>query len=164
MTLMPLFKEAGIQARTTLKFMKLNELEGMYDQLQLAEDRQREYFEEMISSNKYIPPELFQDHQNMIAYALQYFMTVEFKYLEPDLKHLCQQHIIDRSRLPAQEAQLLAGGAPAPGGEQPSPGPVPGGGAPPAPPAPSGPGVPAPQPMTAEAAPPMSAVTAPGAQ
>ena len=105
--------------------MKLNELEGMYDMLQLAEDRQREIFEEMIATGKYIEPELFQDHQNMIAYALQYFMTVEFKYLEDNLKQLCHQHIVDRSRMPGKEQEMMAGPAQPPAGESPSPGPVP---------------------------------------
>lgn len=124
-TLQPLFKEAGISPRTQLKLMKLNELEGMYDQLQLAEDRQREIFEEMIATGKYIAPEMWMDHENMMAYALQYFMTVEFKYLEPELKDLCQQHFIERAKLPAKEKELLAGGPPPPGGEQASPGPLP---------------------------------------
>lgn len=124
-TLQPLFKEAGISPRTQLKLMKLNELEGMYDQLQLAEDRQREIFEEMIATGKYIAPEMFMDHENMIAYALQYFMTVEFKYLETNLQELCHQHFVDRAKLPAKEKEIMSGSPPPAGGEAPSPGPAP---------------------------------------
>lgn len=137
-TLQPLLKEAGIQPRTVLKFLKLNELEGMYDQLQLAEDRQMEYFEEMIGTGKYIAPEMFQDHENMIAYAMQYFMTVEFKYLDPELQALCHQHIVERAGMPAKEKMILAGNQTPPPGAVPPPEPM-------APPVPEMPVAPAPE-------------------
>lgn len=119
--LQPLFEKAGVPTRTSLKLMKLNELEGMYDRLSLAENRQREVFDEMIATGKYIPPEDLLDHENMIGFALEYFMTAEFQYLEPELKELCKQHIRDRVQLAAQEKAALAG--PPPGA---TPGPVPG--------------------------------------
>ena len=123
LTMQPLFEKAGIPPRVALKMMKLNELEGMYDVLQLAEDRQREYFEEMITSGRYVPPEQYEDHENMMAWALQYFMTIEFRMLEDNLKLLCRQHYKDRAALAAQEK---SGGAPPQpiGGINP-PGPVP---------------------------------------
>lgn len=127
--LQPLFEKAGVPVRVTLKMMKLNELEGMYDMMQLSEDRQREIFEEMIATGMYLPPEELEDHENMLAYALQFRMTTEFKYLDEDLKVLIIQHIKDRSALAAQEAA----GAPPPGAGQ--PGMMPG-----------GPGVPGPAP------------------
>jgi len=126
MALQPLFEKAGVPVRVTLKMMKLNELEGMYDMMQLAEDRQSEIFEEMIANETYIEPDDLQDHENMIAYGLQFFMTTEFKYLEPELQELCKQHIRDRTALAAQEMapppQDVASGVP---------GPVPAPGAPP---------------------------------
>lgn len=118
--LQPLFEKAGVPTRTSLKLMKLNELEGMYDRLSLAENRQREVFDEMIATGRYIPPEDLLDHENMIGFALEYFMTAEFQYLEPELKELCKQHIRDRVQLAAQEKAALAG--PPPGA---TPGPVP---------------------------------------
>lgn len=118
--LQPLFEKAGVPTRTSLKLMKLNELEGMYDRLSLAENRQREVFDEMIATGRYIPPEDLLDHENMIGSALEYFMTAEFQYLEPELKELCKQHIRDRVQLAAQEKAALAG--PPPGA---TPGPVP---------------------------------------
>ena len=118
----PMFEKAGVPARVSLKMLKLNELEGMYDLLQLAEDRQREYFEEIIATGGYIKPEPMEDHPNMIAYALQYFMTVEFKYLDPEIKQLLRQHTTERAQMAAQEAAGPAGAAP--GGP---PGPAPGG-------------------------------------
>lgn len=119
MALQPLFEKAGIPTRLSLKMLKLNELEGMYDILQLAEDRQREYFEEMISTGRYVSPERFQDHENMIAYALLYFMTSDFKYLEQDRKELCWRHIEERAQLAAQDK---AGSPP----QAPGPAPLPG--------------------------------------
>lgn len=120
LSLQPIFEKAGVPVRVSLKMMKLNELEGLYDMMQLAEDRQREIFEEMIANNTYIPPEEFQDHVNMLAYAMQYVMTTEYKYLEEDKKALVKQHIRDRGALSAQEA---AGQMPNPGGPlQPGPG------------------------------------------
>lgn len=129
MNLQPLFEKAGVPVRVTLKMMKLNELEGMYDMMQLAEDRQREIFEEMIATNIYIPPEELEDHENMLAYALQFRMTTEFKYLDEDLKVLIIQHIKDRSTLAAQEAAQMGAGQPGqmPGGPGvPGPAPMPG--------------------------------------
>lgn len=103
MTLQPLFEKAGLPTRMSLKMMRLNELEGMYDKLQMAEDRQKEYFDSMIASGSYIPPEEFEDHDNMIAWALDYRMTAEFKYLDEQAKLLCLQHLRDRIAMAAQE-------------------------------------------------------------
>jgi hypothetical protein len=117
LTLQPLFEKANVPPTSVLKMLKLNEMEGLYDLVQMAEDRQREYYEEMIATGKYIAPELWQDHVNMNAWSLQYFMTSEFKYLEEDKKRLCHQHFVERNTLPAKEQQLMqqAGGAAAPG-------------------------------------------------
>lgn len=149
MALQPLFEKAGIPTRVSLKMMKLNELEGMYDLLQLAEDRQREIFEEMIATGRYIPPEELQDHQNMIAYALQYFMTTEFKYLETPMKDLCKQHVKDRAALAAKEMSTMSAQT---GLTNPAAGPQPPGPPPGTPPS-AGPGAPPPAPgMTGQQA------------
>lgn len=110
MQLQPLFEKAGITTRMSLKMMKLNELEGMFDKLQMAEDRQREIFEEQIATQSLIEPEEFQDHENMIAWALDYFMTAEFKYLSESDKDLCREHL--RRRI-AQAAKEKGPAAPA---------------------------------------------------
>jgi hypothetical protein len=128
--LQPLFEKAGVPTRTSLKLMKLNELEGMYDRLSLAENRQREVFDEMIATGGYIPPEDLLDHENMIGWALEYFMTAEFQFLEPQLKELCKQHVRDRVQLAAQEKAALSGPPP---GATPGPTPVPGAAPPPEP-------------------------------
>lgn len=113
MTLMPLFKEAGVEPRMLLKMLKLNELSGAYDILELAADRQREVFEEMVLARTYIHPEELQDHKNMLSYAYMYVMTAEFKWLDSESKNLIRQHIKEREQLAAQGA-ASAGMAPAP--------------------------------------------------
>lgn len=122
MMLQPLFEKAGMPIRQILGMMKLNELDEMYDDLQLAENRQKEIFDIMIATGTYIAPEELMDHTNMIAFALKYFMTREFDALAPELKLLCKQHIKDRVALAAQEQAQMSGAAPAA-----APGPVPSG-------------------------------------
>jgi hypothetical protein len=117
MTMMPVFEKAGVPTRTILNMLKLNELGGMYDLIQMADDRQREIFEEMIADGIYIPPEEMQDHENMMAYAMRYQMTTEFKYLEEDKKALIRRHVKERAQMAATEAQpQLPPGAPGPAG------------------------------------------------
>ncbi len=125
-TLMPLFEKAGVESRQILQMLKLNELSGMYDTLELAKDRQREIFEEMIAKGIYIEPEELQDHKNMLKYAYYYLMTTEFKYLTEDEKVLIRKHVREREMVSAQGA-----GAAALGGMAPGPAPAGPGGTPP---------------------------------
>ena len=118
LTMQPLFKEAGIPARTTLRMMKLSELEGMYDKLDMAGNRQKEIFDAIIATGQYIAPRKYRDHENMIAWALDYFMSSEYNNLSDEVQLLCEQHIEDRGRLAAEENPQ-----PVPGQ---SPGPLPG--------------------------------------
>lgn len=130
LTLMPLFKEAGIDTTTVLGMLKLNELESLYDINSLADDRQREIFEEMVATGQYIPPRELQQHQKMLTFAYNYVMTTEYKYLSPENQALIDRHIKEREMLAAQGAQPSGmpgqpGPAAGPGGPLP---PVPGGG------------------------------------
>lgn len=130
MTLMPLFEKAGISTGEVLKMLKLNELGNMYDMLELAEDRQREIFEEMSSTGMYIPPEELQAHPEMLAWAYRYLMTVEFKYLKEEQKSLIRRHVREREQLAAQQqSSAAAQGAPGPAPQGPAGAmpPVPGG-------------------------------------
>lgn len=137
-TLMPLFEKAGVEPRDLLRMMKLNELSGMYDSLDLAADRQREIFEEISSTGIYIKPRELQDHTNMLAFAYQYIMTVEFKYLPDTSKLLIERHIKDREQIaakgPGAPAQAPGTGAPGPQAQGPAgtPPALPGGEQPPA--------------------------------
>lgn len=137
-TLMPLFEKAGVAPRDMLRMMKLNELSGMYDSLDLAADRQREIFEEMVATGLYIKPRKLQDHVNMLIFAGNFVMTTEFKYLPDEAKLLIEKHIEDRKTLMQQETSMAASLA----GPQ-APGPAPEGPAGAAPPPLPGPGQPA---------------------
>jgi len=109
LSMMPLFEKAGIEPRQILKMLKLNELSSAYDLLDLAYDRQREVFDEMIATNRYIAPEKLQDHKNMLAYCSMYLMTSDFKYLPIESKVLIRKHVVERQALLAAEG--VAGGA-----------------------------------------------------
>lgn len=135
MTLQPMFEKAGVPARTSLRLMKLSELDGMYDKLDLAGNRQKEIFDLMIATNVYIAPKRFRDHENMISWAYDYFMTSEFEMLAEEIQILCEKHIEERVALAAQEKAGMAGTAPAAPAAPPAPAP---GMAPPAPVAPMG--------------------------
>lgn len=131
LTLQPLFKEAGVPTRTIMRMLKLNEIEGIFDDLDLAENRQKEIFDEMSATGMYLAPEEQMDHENMIAWAMHYFMTQEFSALPADVKALLKQHNKERAQLAATEKG--AGGAaatPEAINQQAgtSPGPMPGGG------------------------------------
>lgn len=113
LTLMPVFEKAGVDTRTIMQMLKLNELDGLYDSVQMAADRQREIFEEMGASNIYIPPKDMQDHRNMLAFAYQFVMTTEFKYMEPEKQALVERHIRERETMAAQgaaPAEQIVGG------------------------------------------------------
>lgn len=119
--LQPLFKEAGIPARTAMRMLKLNELEALYDELDLAENRQKEIFDYMITSGLYVPPKKYRDHENMIAWAMRYFMTQEFESLSEEIQALCERHIEERAQLAAMEKAP----GPSSGAPQQAPGPLP---------------------------------------
>lgn len=117
LTMYPMFKEAGMSPRAALKLMKMSELEGMFDRLELAGSRQKEIFDLMIATGRYVAPKKFRDHQNMIAWALDYFMTSEFEQLPEEAQVLCEKHIEERAALAAQEAPAPApAAAPTPAG------------------------------------------------
>ncbi len=132
--LQPLFEQAGVPKRTSLRLMRLNELSEMYDELDLAEDRQREYVQEMIATGEYVPPRPFEDHENMLLYLKKFVMQQEFKALPEKDKPMIYQHIVDRSRMKTVETQMLSPQT-NPGAGAPPPEQV--GGLPPAMPAPA---------------------------
>ncbi len=121
MTLMPIFEKAGVETRQILRMLKLNELSGMYDTLDMAADRQREVFEEMCANGIYLAPEELQDHKNMLTYAYMYIMTSEFKYITDEEKNLVRRHIKEREQLAAQGAQAAAQANGPVGGQPPGP-------------------------------------------
>lgn len=116
LTLSPLLEKAGINPKQQLRHLKLNDLEGVFDANQLAEDRQKEYFAKILATNSLIPPREFEDHENMLAYCLQYVMTKEFEMLSEEQKQLIEEHIRQRK---AMAAQVTAAAQGAPSGQLP---------------------------------------------
>ena len=57
----------------------------------------------MIATKSYIPPKKWRDHENMIAWAMKYFMTQEFEILDPEVQTLCENHIEERAQVAASE-------------------------------------------------------------
>ncbi len=114
MLLTPLFKEAGMSAKSILQKMKLNDLEGIQDVLELARDRQREDFDEMIANYRegtpiYIEPREIQEHQGRLDYSYEYVETGEFKYLEEPLQELIYRNIRDREAMLQSQLQPAEG-------------------------------------------------------
>jgi hypothetical protein len=123
MLMMPALKEAGMSMKDIMKRFRLSELEGALDIMDMAADRQREVFEEMIASAGegeplYIAPKELQEHQGMLEYAYVYIMTAEYKYLDDDTKLLIEKHIKDRETLAAQGAAAQPQPGAGPGVEQ----------------------------------------------
>lgn len=119
LTLIPLFEKAGVKPKEIMNMLKLNELSGLYDIPEMANDRQREIFEEMISLGLYIPPEELQDHANMLLFAYRFVMSTEFKYLDIESKNLIRQHIKEREAMAAETQAAAAPVAPPEGGMPP---------------------------------------------
>lgn len=109
MLLMPALKEAGMTMRQILRRFRLSELDSLLDRNEMAADRQREIFEEMIASlaegePQYITPQELQEHQGMLEYCYDYVMTSEYKYLPDDAKALIDRHIKEREQMAAEQA------------------------------------------------------------
>lgn len=116
MTMSPIFEKAGVSSKATLKFMRLGEIDSVYDLVELGATRQDEIFRKMIETGQYIPPEQYQDHASMIEFAQNYVMTAEFSYLPQDKKDLVVQHFNERLAMTGQQA-ATAMGAGAPGAQ-----------------------------------------------
>jgi len=121
--LMPIFEKAGIDNKTILSMLKLNELESLYDINELSHQRQREIFQEMLASNKYIAPRELEEHKGMLNYAYRYVMTAEFKYLPEEQKVLIEQHVKDREQMAAAGIGTGQTGPMTPGPEPQAPAP-----------------------------------------
>lgn len=123
LTLMPVFEKAGMSPRSILSMLKMNELDGLLDRVQMANDRQREIFEKMVKTGVYEAPRKIADHVNMLAYAYDFIMGAEFLYLDEEHKKLIERHIEEREAIAATgpvaqgttpSAENLAAAAPMP--------------------------------------------------
>jgi len=108
MQLVPILKEAGVPMKTIIGHLRLNELDTLYDRPQMAAERQREIFEEMIATGRSIEPRELEDHQGMLDYAYYYVMTSSYKYLNDEAKELVDQHVLAREQR-AKEAAVKGG-------------------------------------------------------
>lgn len=134
MQLMPVFEKYGIDGKTIVRMLKLNELDGLYDINDRARERQTEDFEEMIAGNGdvYVKPKELQEHDGRLAYCYEYVEGAEYRDLPERVQRLINHHIREREK-------LKAGGLGAPTGQEANVGanpPGPGGAAGPAPEAP----------------------------
>jgi hypothetical protein len=113
MALMPLFEKAGVDSRSLMSMLKLNELEGMHDLTELGQARQQEIFEKIIAGegNIYIPPREMADHKNMLIHCNEFVMTAEFRDLDPKIQKMIELHITDRVAL--SQGKAPEGAAPA---------------------------------------------------
>lgn len=108
-TMMPLFEKAGVDPRDLLRLVKLSELEGAYDLTELAADRQREVFDEIIAGGRQVPPRHKQDHTGMLRFAYGYLMGAVFRDLDPEIQKLIEDHVAQREQLEAADAAAATG-------------------------------------------------------
>ena len=113
MALMPLFEKAGVDSRSLMSMLKLNELEGMHDLTELGKARQQEVFEKIIQGGGevYIPPRAMADHKNMLIHCNEFVMTAEFRDLDPKVQILIERHIEERVALSQGKAPAGQEGA-----------------------------------------------------
>lgn len=107
MLLAPILEKAGMSMKTILSHMKLNDLEGMHDRLEMSAERQSEEFDSMIAAFRagtpiYIPPEELQEHAGRLEWCYDYLESPEFKYLPSDLKVILRKQIIERKEMAAR--------------------------------------------------------------
>ena len=112
MQLLPHFEKAQLPTKTILRHLRLNELENLYDRMEVSGERMKEIISEMLAKHTYIPPRELQDHAGMLDYAYSYLMSSDFKYLPEEDKELVEQHVREREQLAAKGAAPAGGAAP----------------------------------------------------
>lgn len=118
--LAPMLKEAGVSPKAILSYLRLSEVSGIVDRVDMAARRQREIIEEMISAYAvegnlvYIAPEKNEPHEDMLEACKDFRITTTFKFLPQEVKALIDRHIDDRLAAIAEAAGGGGGGAAAP--------------------------------------------------
>jgi hypothetical protein len=111
--------ESGMTAKQIVHHMKLNDLEGMHDRLEMSRDRQREIFAEMLARyaenhpDPYIAPREMENHTGRLEFAGDYVETSEYKYLSDEEKELIDRHIREREEFAVKEGAPPEQGEPA---------------------------------------------------
>ncbi len=126
MQLMPLFEKYGMDGKTIMRMLKLNELEGLYDINDMSRERQIEVFEEMIDGNGdvYVAPEEMQDHDARLAYCYEFVESAQYRDLAERTQRLLKHHIREREALkaaglgvPSDQEANAGNNPPGPGGD-----------------------------------------------
>lgn len=111
MQMAPFFEKAGVPMKNLLKFMRLADMDAIYDMTELGRDRQDEIFRKMIDTGNYIPPHENQDHASMLDYCQTYVMTAEYMNLAPNLQQLIDRHFKERRDMAGQQTAAASGAA-----------------------------------------------------
>ena len=129
----PILEKAGVSPKKIARELKYQEVDPVFDAIEIAENRQYEIFEQMIASYhetgevKYIPASNMEVayHAEMAEAGYQYVMKRYFLDQPAELKQAIYQHIREREQMaaeqaapqqPAQEAPAMPGAPAAPAG------------------------------------------------
>jgi hypothetical protein len=104
MQLMPIFEKYGVDGKTIVRMLKLNDLEGIYDINDRARERQIEVFEEIVAGggDVYVKPEELQEHDGRLAYCYEYLEGSEYRDLPSRVQRLIKHHVREREELKAK--------------------------------------------------------------
>lgn len=104
MQLMPIFEKYGVDGKTIVRMLKLNDLEGIYDINDRARERQIEVFEEIVAGggDVYVKPEELQEHDGRLAYCYEYLEGSEYRDLPSRVQRLIKHHVREREALKAK--------------------------------------------------------------
>lgn len=124
MQLMPIFEKFGVDGKTIISMIKLNELEGLYDIVDRPQARQNEDFEEMIAGDGdvYVKPEELQEHKGRLAYCYEYLEGAEFRDLPARVQRLLRHQVREREKLAAEGMGAPTGQEANAGSNPPGPG------------------------------------------
>jgi len=116
-----LLVEAGISPKKIAKMMRYNEIDNLFDAVELSAKRQIEIFEEAINHYEKSGKVKIEDasdmrkafHMEMAEAAMEFVMTRDFLGLDKELKEAIYDHIDDREKLAAESAAPPPGEMPA---------------------------------------------------
>jgi hypothetical protein len=103
---------AGVTDKKIAAMLKYNEIDALFDSVEIARKRQIEIFERAIEvyektgEIKLEPAKVMRKafHLEMAEAAMEFVMTRDFLGLEADLKEAIYKHIDDREKLAAEQA------------------------------------------------------------